>query len=108
MVISRILFYEKNTDGEFNKNPIRYETEVDTLGEVARSQYEMIWEAIEIEGFDDSEILVEFEVEENGKYITKNRCFVKPHIVRTQEPSRYVKNPRVCRIDREKSRITVK
>lgn len=108
-VTSRILFYEKNTDGEFNKTPIRYEAEEETIDGAIEYRMDLMWEAIEIEGFDDSELYVEFELEENGEYVDRDEYFVTLNIVRTEKPSKYInwrgKEPHIFEVDREKSKI---
>lgn len=105
MAVSRILIYEKNTDGNFNETPIIYEVETDNIDDAKFCSTEMIWQAIEIEGLDDSEMIVEFEVEENGEYVDRDEYFVTAQIVRTDEQSNYSKHVRIRQIDRENSKI---
>lgn len=101
-------FYEKNLNGDFDTEPSEYRKECDTEDEV-KNYEDLLYQAIEIECFDNSEIYVVAEFTEDGEYLDRDEFVIKPHIVRIDEPSKYIKwgdkTPHIFSIDRARSCI---
>lgn len=96
------MFYEKTSAGTFDySEPCVYEVEGETMEDIFNND-DVYWKAIEIEGFDNSEVLVMVDFEWD-KFIMTSK------IVRTDEPSDYIewgdKKLHIFKIDREKSEI---
>ena len=112
MVKGKISFITKDTDGNWmTKTPIVYVKEGKSKKDIL-SDKELFWQAIEIEGFDNTEILVEVVYEEDGNYLDRDEGVMTSHIVRTNEPSDYIvwgnAVPHIFKIDREKSSFNIK
>lgn len=101
-------FYEKTCAGTFDNEPSVYVVEGETKEEILDNK-DVLWQAIEIEGFDNSEVLVMVDFEEDGEYLDRDDFIMTAKITRTDKPSGYVvwgdKKPHIFKIDREKSEI---
>lgn len=100
--------YEKNIRGDFDVEPYEYRKECDTENEV-KVYEDLLYQAIEIDGLDNAEVYVVAEFTENGEYLDRDEFIIRPHIIRTSEPSKYVKwgdkTPHIFSIDRSRSYI---
>ena len=98
----------KDVVGGFNGQPVEYEVFASTLDELVNYR-EVLWKAIEIEGLDNTEVLVSVIYEHNGEYHGGDEFVMTTHIRRTKTPSRYIwwgdKKPHIFSIDRVTSYI---
>lgn len=109
MVKATFEFYEKNIIGTFNVEPSIYEATGERKEDI--DIRDVLWQAIEIERFDESEIYVTIDFEEDGLYLDREEATITADVVRTEEPSEYVlwfdKKPTIFKIDREKSKLYI-
>lgn len=110
-VVATINFYEANMEGVFDNEPSVYEVRGNGLEEAKKLLWETLWQATEIEGYDDSEVLVEAQFERDGEYLDREEFYMCPVVVRTVEPSEYIiwgdKKPHIFKIDRALSNLYV-
>jgi len=110
MIKATLEFYEKNLAGEFDTEPSIYIAGGNSKEDILDGQ-EYLWQAIEIEGYDNAEVLVFVEFEEDGVYLDRDEFVMTAEVVRTSEPSNYVvwgnKKPHIFKIDREHSKIHI-
>lgn len=111
MVKATLGFYEKICDGDFNEHPSTYMVNGITKELVLDEIKDVLWQAIEIEGFDNSEVLVTVDFEKDGEYLDRDEFVMTAEIIRTSEPSNYVvwanKVPHIFKINREQSKISI-
>lgn len=103
-------FYEKNLNGNFEVEPCTYSLTGETKEEIVNRK-DILWQAIEIDGFDNSEVLVIVNFEEDGEYLDRDEFIMITNIVRTDKPSRFVEwgnaAPCIFEIDRNSSSINI-
>lgn len=108
--MSEIDIYEQNENGDFDGEPYVY-----TLTSNSKSRVKMcmdvLFEAVEIEGLDNRDILVNITVFKNGRYVESDEAIFQTQITRTDEPSKFIvwghKKPHIFSIDKNKSKITL-
>lgn len=109
MVKAKIEFFEKTCAGTFETEPSIYIAENKTKDEILIQ--EILWQAIEIEGFDNSEVYVTVDYEEDGEYLDRDEFIMKAKVVRTDKPSRYIvwgdKKPHIFEVDKSRSEIYI-
>lgn len=109
MIKATFEFYEKNIAGKFNNEPSVYVATGNRKEDI--NTEDILWQAVEIERFDESEVLVVVEFEEEGVYLDRDESLMTASIVRTDEPSGWIqwgdKMPTIFKIDRERSKITL-
>jgi hypothetical protein len=109
MIKATFEFYEKNIVGKFNDEPSVYVATGNRKEDI--NTEDILWQAMEIERFDESEVLVVVEFEEDGVYLDRDEGLMTASIVRTDEPSGWVqwgdKKPTIFKIDRKRSKITL-
>lgn len=111
-IVATVNFYEANTQGSFSTTPSSvYKLKGEDLESIKSRITEILWQAVEIEGFDNSEIFVEMEFEQNGEYLDRDEFCMTPATVRTSEPSDYIvwgnKKPYLFKIDRTLSDLNI-
>lgn len=103
-------FYEKNLTGTFDGKPRIYVLHGKSKEEIVESK-DILWQAIEIEGFDNSEVMVAVQFEEDGEYLDREEFIMTANIVRTDKPSGFIewgaKRPHIFAVDRNASTIKV-
>lgn len=108
--MSEIDIYEQNENGDFDGEPYVY-----TLTSNSKSRVKMcmdvLFEAVEIEGLDNRDILVNITVFKNGRYVESDEAIFQTQIKRTDEPSKFIawghKKPHIFSIDKNRSKITL-
>lgn len=116
MYTNQINFYTPNLLGQYYQSePSTYIKQGNTLDEV-KDIDEIIKQAIELERFDDIEVLCETQIIKHNlnhdEYIDSDECIIKSNIIRTDGPSKYVqwtktKLPNIFSIDWRKSRYEI-
>ena len=97
----------------FNSTPVVYEAEVENAEAGMMRREDIIWQAIELEGFGEEAVLLETELkDENGECIDRDECFVIIDTIHhTDEPSKYIiwgnKKPHVFTVDRVNTRFSI-
>ena len=109
MVTATFHFYKKNIDGNLDYERIVYKATGERKEDIDIK--EVIWQAIEVEGFDLSEVYVSIYYKENGFCVDFKETIITADVVRTTEPSECIlwdnREPPVFKIDREKSKLYV-
>lgn len=104
-------FYEEKVGGGFeNGDPSCYKIEGDSFEDVC-SIGEVLWQAVEIDGYDNRKVLVKMNVEKDGETVRTVKFHIETSIVRTEIPSKFVvwgdKNTHIFEIDRSNSHIKI-
>lgn len=104
-------FYEEKIGGGFeNGDPSCYKIEGDTFESVCNIG-EILWQAVEIEGYDNRKVLVKMRAEKDGNVVRNDEFHIETTIVRTEVPSKFVvwgdKKPHIFGIDRGTSSIKI-
>ncbi len=102
--------HEKTINGVFDTEPYTYIKECDTL-EQAKNIEDLLWQAAEIEGLDDTECFVVVMIEKNGEYRDTDEFIMVTKLVRTDTPSKFVvwgnMKPHLFEVDKEKSVLKI-
>ena len=103
-------FYEKDLSGGFDTEPSTYVARGKNKQDILDNMG-VLWQAIEIECFGNSEVFVTVDFEENGAYLDRDEFVMRTNVVRTTEPSGFVvwgnKKPHIFKIDKNKSSISI-
>lgn len=104
-------FYEEKIGGGFESgDPSCYKIEGDSFEDVC-SFGEVLWQAVEIDGYDNRKVLVKMKIEKDGEAIRNEIFYIETNIVRTEIPSKFViwgdKKPHIFGINRSESRIKI-
>lgn len=110
-VTATIDFVQENIEDVFADAPITYELQDTTLEKAKADLESVLWQAVEIEGFDGSTVSVEVVYEQDGEYLDKDEFFISPVVVYTNEPSEFIvwgdKKPHIFKIDRAQSKLSI-
>lgn len=106
--VARFFFCEEDAAGGFDTEPVEYRKSAES--EESLKDYEdLVFQAIEIEGYDRSEVLVTATFTKDGEYLDSENFILRVNAVRTEEPSRFVewgdKKPHIFTVDRKRSRL---
>ena len=110
-LVNYLEFYEESFGGGYGSEPSCYSIEGDSINEVSDVE-DVIWQAVEIEGFDNRRILVKSRIEDDGEIVCEDKFYVDAEIKRTDNPSKFIKwgekKPHIFEIDKKNSKLTVK
>lgn len=105
-------FYPYTTELEIveeGADPCLYISNTNSLLNAVKSVNEMIFQAIEIEGFDKAKLSFEYIISKNGEYVSGDEGELQVYAERTKEPSKYVKwgnkEPHIFSLDRNNTEL---
>lgn len=108
---NRLEFYEEKIVGGFEGgDPSCYKIEGEDFESVCGIG-EVLWQAVEIDGFDNRKVLVKMQIKKDGIVVSNEKFHIETSIARTDVPSKFIvwgdKKPYIFEIDRNRSRIKI-